>query len=219
MNRLLIVLALLLPTTAIAQGLSLDAPERAATNTVELRVGYDQAFVAQLGYARATSLFGHAVVLDADVTLPWDTLDAEDGRVRVGAAVSLLGSGRWNLRARLAPTLRATDNVIARFLGVGADLSVLGGYRGARWFIGAEAGLDAELATYIMPSDEYRTRVYDDAHEGWYSGSGGTLRYGLQVGATIGGGEISLRAGQMYTTARTPTLLPFFATLGYSHHW
>ena len=217
MNRMLVVVTLLFPATAIAE--RLDAAEREPANTAEIRVGYDQAFVAQLGYSRTTSLLGHAVVLDGEVTLPWDTPDVDDFRVRVGAAVPLLDSGRWSLRARVAPTVRGNDNATARLLGVGADLSVLGGYRASSWFIGAEAGLDAELATYIIPSDAYRMRVYDGAREGWYSATEGTLRYGLHAGATLGRGELSLRVGQMYTTDLTPTLLPLFATAGYGRRW
>ena len=139
--------------------------------------------------------------------------------MRVGAAVSLLGERAWTLTARLAPTLRATDERVGKLIGLGADLSVVGGYAAARWFAGGEAGLDAALVTHVDHSDEYRMRVHADARDGWYSQLGGILRLGIVAGVSLGGGDLALRVGNTRKTNLDNTLLPFYATVGYGYRW
>lgn len=220
MIRTLAVLALVLASaTAHAQAPRLDAPGTAEVHAVHVGVGAEYAFVAEVGYGRAVQLLGRTVVLGGEVTVPWDTLDVDDVRIRAGAAISLLRPGRWRVLARIAPTVRGTKHAGGRLLGAGADLGVVGGYQSRRWFAGAELGLDAQASTYIFHSDEYLMRTYEGARDGWYLANSGILRAGVQIAVTSGRSDLGLRLGKSYTTELAPTLLPFYATLAYGRRW
>lgn len=190
-----------------------------ADGAVELRVGADDALVAELGYARAVPLLGRLAIVDGALEVPWDSLDAGDWRVRAGLALPLVGPGPWLVMARVAPTLRVTDNEVARLVGLGADLGLVAGYYAARWLAAAELGIDAELATHVTPSREYRMTVYDGAATGWYAAPGGIVRGGVQLGVRFGASDLTLRAGLRELTSGDQPALPLYATLGYARRW
>jgi hypothetical protein len=219
-RSVIVLLVLFAPATAVAQATRADllttSPD--AANAVELRAAADDAFVAEVAYARAI----HAsipLVVDAQLDVPWAELDARDWRLRIGVTAPIAISGRWHVIPRLAPTLRASANDMASLLGVGVDVATLAGYFAPRWFIAAEVGFDADLASRVAPTSDYRMYVNDEAPTGWYSTLGGELRYGATFGTTFGANDLGLRAGMLLQSDGTPPTLPFYAVLSYARRW
>ncbi len=84
-----------------------------------------------------------------------------------------------------------------------------------RWFAGTEAGIDKNMATRITHTDWYRTYFYPDAKDGWYSGTGGTIHYGLTGGVTLGRTELMTRAGFLKTEQFNETVPPVYVNVGF----
>ena len=61
--------------------------------------------------------------------------------------------------------------------------------------------------------------IYADPQDGWYGNTGGTLRAGVQTGASFGGNDVILRAGRLVDIDGNSPLFPFYATLGYDRRW
>ncbi len=221
MIRAIVVLVLVLPSIARAQATRVDMIGAASTepNAVELRVGADDAFVAEVAYARALRVAGVRVVVGGQLDVPWAELDASDWRVRIGVAVPISVSSRWLVIPRIAPTVRGSANDTASLVGLGVDVSAAAGYFAPRWFASLEGGLDAELATRVAPTSAYQMHVYDRAETGWYSTPGGALRYGVVVGATRSANDFALRAGKLVMTDGDSPTLPFYALLSYARRW
>lgn len=208
-----------IPNVARAQEVNLASVydvERA--NRVTLRTGVEYGFVAGLGYARAVRLLGRPMLFTADANVPWAELDATDYRMRAGLLVPV-AFGPWKVAGVLAPALRATKTDLGRMTGVGADLSLTGGYYVRRWFLAAEAGFDWAITTHVAHGDLYRSKVYAEARDGWYAAPGGNLRYGLQAGASFGRHDLVLRVGQVRDLGGDPPLLPIYGTLAFVTRW
>lgn len=195
------------PVSVLALVLVLGSGAVRADDAVELRGGVDSAFVAEVDYAHSIG----PVVLDGELDVPWDTPDFGDWRIRAGISVPL--GERWRVVPRIAPTVRASSNTSANLVGIGADLSVVAGYVGRRWFAGGELGFDAEVATHVTPSASFKMTVFPGA-AGWYSALGGIARAGVVTGTTFGANQLELRIGPTFGT-----LLPAYATLGYARRF
>jgi hypothetical protein len=215
---LVVLLVLLAPPSARAQELNLATLDQ-GQNLVQVRTGAEYGFVASAGYARRLPLLGGQVVVHGDVTLPWAGLDLGDFRVRGGALVPVVGTGHWKLSGGLTPTLRGTKNESARMTGVGADLSVLGGFYSPRWLAAVELGFDWALSTYIAHTAAYRSTVYAGARDGWYTTPGGNVRAGLQGGVSFGRSDLILRVGLVRDITGAAPLLPFYGTLAFNTRW
>jgi hypothetical protein len=218
---LIAMLLVLVPATAHAQAARADllASSPSQSNDVELRVGAEDAFVAEVGYARAVAVGSLRLILDGQLDVPWAELDARDWRSRVGVSLPLAVHGRWHVIPRVAPTLRGSTNNSAKLVGLGIDVGTMAGYFAPRWFAGIEVGFDADLAAHIVPSTAYRMQVNDRASPGWYATPGGELRYGITLGATAGRNDFALRVGRLLSTdGETPTL-PFLAMLTFARRW
>lgn len=214
----MVLLALLAPVAAQAQEMNLGTLDE-ASNVVHVRTGAEYGFVASVGYGRVVPLFDRHLVLTADATLPWATLDASDYRLRVGAMMPVLGARRWKIAAAVAPTVRGNKNDISRMIDLGADLAVMGGYYARGWFAAGELGFDWALTTHVAHSDRYRQNVYAGARDGWYANPGGNIRAGAQGGAAFGRYDIVLRLGVVRDTAGDEPLLPFYGTLAVNAKW
>jgi hypothetical protein len=211
-------LCLLLPLAARAQDLNLGALDE-ASNVVHVRTGAEHGFVAGVGYARVVPLFARPLVVSADVSLPWASLDASDYRVRLGALAPVLEVRRWKLSGGVAPTLRGTETALNRMTNVGVDLAMIGGYYARRWFAAAELGFDWALSTRVAHNDSYRALVYPAARDGWYANPGGNARAGGQSGVSFGRYDVVLRAGLVRDVRGEVPLLPFYATLSMNARW
>ena len=207
------------PLAARAQEVNLSRLDDEPANRVHVRTGAEYGFVAGVGYARTVSVLDRRLLVTGDVTLPWAGLDASDYRVRVGALVPIVGSGRWKLAGTFAPTARGTENVSGRMTSLGTDLGVQGGFYARHWFVAGEAGFDWIMTTHVAHSDQYRETVYEGARDGWYAMSGGNIRYGLQAGASFGRHDLVLRAGKMVDVGGAPPMLPFYGTLTLDTRW
>jgi hypothetical protein len=209
---------LLLPLAARAQELNLGALDE-TTNVVHVRTGAEHGFVAGVGYARVVPFFARALIVSADVSLPWASLDASDYRVRLGALAPVVDRGRWKLSGGVAPTLRGTETPLNRMTNVGVDLALVGGYYARRWFTAGEVGFDWALSTHVTHNETYRALVYPEARDGWYANAGGNGRAGAQGGLSFGRYDVVLRAGLVRDVAGEAPLLPFYGTLAVNARW
>lgn len=208
-----------LPGAARAQEVNLAAVADGGANRVYLRTGAEFGFVAGVGYVRTVDVLGRNLLVGADLTAPWASPDASDYRGRLSALVPIVELRRWRLAGSLAPTVRRTNNDVARMTSAGVDLGVVGGYYRPHWFVAGEAGFDWAMSTHVAHGDEYRSSVYAGARDGWYANPGGNLRYGAQTGATFGRHELALRLGQLIDVAGEAPLLPFYGTVSFATRW
>jgi hypothetical protein len=216
MKRLVLLAALAPSTTALADtNLATTSTDR--PHIISVRTGLDHALTGQLGYDHVLApraLGGRLLILGADLTMPWARPDLGDLALRLGATMPLVESGSWKLAARLGPTVRTTDNALARMVAVGADAELVGGYYRRRGFVAAEAGIDWAAATHITNSDAYKMNVYPDAQDGWYRSTGGTIRAGVQGGLSLSSYDIVLRVGRPIAIDLDAQTIPFYAMLG-----
>lgn len=176
--------------------------------------GLDPAFFPSVGYARATSVFGHPVQLGVDGGIVAAELDAHDFRGRVHLLTSIVNWRSLHFTGSTALIARGTDNTIYSGYNFGADVTCgLGLYRKG-WFLSAEFGIDKSGATRIEHSEWYRTYFYPDAMDGWYRAPGGTIHYGLSVGVTVGRTELLARFGQRRTEEFNELMPPMYVSLG-----
>lgn len=205
--------------SARAQEVNLATLDDGPANRVHVRTGAEHGFVAGVGYARAISVLGRPVLLSGDLTVPWAQVDASDYRLRAGALVPIVGSRRWRLAGSLAPTLKGTRNDTGRMTSVGADLGLTGGFYARRWFVASELGFDWAMSTHVDHNTRYRTVVFADARDGWYSNPGGNYRAGLQGGASFGRHDLVLRLGAIREVSGEAPMLPFYGTLTFDTRW
>lgn len=186
----------------------------AERNRVYTAFGLDPALVSTVGYGRVVPVRGHDVQLTGDVGVVTARMDTRDFRARLGAQTSLV---RWrSVHATGTATFitRGTSNAIYEGFNFGADVTgTLGVYR-RRWFAAGEAGKDKAIITHIRHSDWYRETYYADAKDGWYLDAGGTERFGLASGVTIGRTEIVGRAGWHQSERGRALAAPVYASLG-----
>jgi hypothetical protein len=205
---------LLLQTAARAQDVT-PFPT-AASNAVSLSGGLDSALVAQLDYTRKWTLdsWSAPILLKARVQAPVFGFDLNDSLLGVGVRSALFEWGGWKLQLGLEPHLRNAQNPLFTAHTLGLALLVAPGYQSETWGVQLELGYERALWTHLRHSAQYRTLVYTDAKDGWYSGSAGTFRGGFGAGLRLGSFELSTHAGAVSNFGVMPLSLPFYATLG-----
>lgn len=199
--------------TAHAQAFSrLESGQQAVT----AQTGLESGVVTSVGYAAGLRVdkIDRTLMPFAQATLAVAKPDLHDYAFKVGAQISVVSIGWFDLSAQLAFGVAGTDNGIYSGTALRTDLVLLAGHYGRRWFAVAEAGYDRSWLTYIENSDWYRTNIYPDARDGWYEGTGGILHAGAKGGVTVGRLELVLRAGVNKTETLQNLDLPFYATLG-----
>jgi hypothetical protein len=212
----LFVALLALCGTARAQSFSrLEAGEQ----TVTAETGLQSGIVTSLGYARGLRLgVGdrtlRTLIPFAQASLAVAKPDLHDYAFRVGSQISVVSVGWFDLSTQVAFGVAGTENGIYNGTALRTELALLAGHYGRRWFAVAEAGWARAWLTYIENGDWYRTNIYPDARDGWYSGTGGILHGGAKGGVTVGTVEFVLRAGVNKTETLQALDLPFYATVG-----
>jgi hypothetical protein len=199
--------------TARAQSFSrLEAGEQ----TVTAETGLQSGIVTSLGYARGLRLgvLDRTLIPFAQASLDVAKPDLHDYAFRVGSQISVVSIGWFDLSTQLAFGVAGTENGIYTGTALRTELGLLAGHYGRRWFAVAEAGWARAWLTYIQNGDWYRTNIYPDARDGWYSGTGGILHAGAKGGVTVGTVEFVLRAGVNKTETLQDLDLPFYATVG-----
>jgi hypothetical protein len=207
------VLALAGAASTPAQELNLATTSTARPSIVEVRTGFDHAFLGGLGYRRVLAWGDQQLFLGGDAALPWARLDLRDYRLRATAGLPL-GGQHWKVAGWLSPTLRGTRNAASDMAALGVDVRLTGGYYARRCFLTAEAGLDWAAATHITFSHAYRSRVHSGAKDGWYRYPGGTVYGGLQAGVSFSSFDVIVRAGHPRTFALEQQTVPFYVTVG-----
>ena len=199
---------------AAAQVVGLLGAEPGEQLSLAVMGGAEYGFVVGVGAAwRLRHGEGSALVF-ADVAAPWAAFDVRDYRGRVGMVVPVVVTDRWRLAGRGTAIARGISNDLARLTGVAADVGLLGGWYGSRWYVAAEAGYDWSVATYVSHSALYRATNYADARSGWYRGVGGNGYAGAIVGRVLGSVGVELRVGHARDARGNAQLLPFYATVG-----
>jgi len=209
----LFVALLALCGTARAQSFSrLEAGEQ----TVTAETGLESGLVTSLGYARGLRLapLDRTLIPFAQASLDVAKPDLHDYAFRVGSQISVVSVGWFDLSTQVAVGVAGTENGIYTGTALRTELALLAGHYGRRWFAVAEAGWARAWLTYIENGDWYRTNIYPDARDGWYSGTGGILHAGAKGGVTVGTLEFVLRAGVNKTETLRNLDLPFYATVG-----
>jgi hypothetical protein len=213
-RALLVLAACVLAVPAAAQSINFGARPAERANELHFAVGLENAFVGTVGYSHGVSLLDHAIVLTADVALPWASFDLADFRLRMGALVPLAGKGSWKLTGKVLPVLRSTQNEINRMTNLGLDAGLVAGYYAQRWFIAAEAGLDWSAATYIQHSELYRQTGYAGAKDAWYSTTAANGYAGLLGGFSFERWDVVLRAGQTRDYRGKTPVIPLYVSAG-----
>ena len=209
----LFVALLALCGSARAQSFSrLEAGEQ----TVTAETGLQSGIVTSLGYARGlrVNVLDRTLMPFAQASLAVAKPDLHDYAFRVGSQISVVSIGWFDLSTQIAVGVAGTENGIYSGTALRSELALLAGHYGRRWFAVAEAGWGRAWLTYIQNGDWYRTNIYPEARDGWYSGTGGILHGGAKGGVTVGPVEFVLRAGVNKTEALRDLDLPFYATLG-----
>jgi hypothetical protein len=214
-----VVLALFAARPARAQEVNLANLDEGPANRVYLRTGAEWGFVAGAGYARSVSLGPRRLLLLGELTAPWARADLSDYQLRVGALVPIVAWRGWRLAGSLQPTLRRTENDVARMTSLGANAGVTGGYYATHWFLAGELGFDYALTTRITHTTLYRETVYQDARDGWYVNPGGNHRLGVQAGASFGRHDVVLRAGILRAMRGGMPMFPAYATVAFVTRW
>lgn len=185
-------------------------------NRVYTIAGLDPALVTSMGYGRVLSVVGHDFQFTADAGVATASLDVADFRARLGTQTTLLQWRSVNLTGGATFISRGTKNSIYRGFNFGSDISgTLGVYR-PRWFAASEVGFDKAIITHVTHTDWYRKNYYADAKDGWYLDAGGTYRYGIATGLSLGNTEVAARAGWLRTERFEAVTPPLYATLGVS---
>lgn len=177
--------------------------------------GLDPAFFPAVGYARATSVFGHPIQLGVDGGIVAAEMDTRDFRARLHLLTSIVSWRSLHLTGSTAFIARGTDNSVYRGYSFGADVTCGLGLHRAGWFLAAEFGIDKAGATHVKHSDWYRTYFYPGAKDGWYREPGGTIHYGLSAGVTIGKSELIARFGQVRTEEMNELTPPMYVSIGW----
>lgn len=185
-----------------------------ARNRTYATFGLDPAFVGTAGYGRVVRVKAHDFQLTGEAGIATAHVDVRDFRARLGVRTSI---ARWrsvHLTGSAGAIARGTDNSIYRGFNWGADVgTTLGVYR-RRWFAAGEASKDKAIITHLTMSDFYREHFYPDAKDGWYLDAGGTVRYGLTGGVSLGRYEVSGRAGWQRTEHWGALASPMYASVG-----
>lgn len=213
--RKVLMVAVLATGTAGAQEVNL-ARLGGEADRVSVRTGAEYGLVAGVGYSREVAALGRTMLLGADVTVPWAGLDTADWRLRASALWPFVNGERWKVAGTFAPTVRETTNDVARMTGLGVDVGAVGGWYAPGWFAALEAGVDAELTTYVANSERYRRIVYAGARDGWYAMPGGNFRVGLQGGLSFSRFELALRLGQLRSLGGDGPVFPLYGTLAWT---
>lgn len=174
--------------------------------------GLESAFAAGVGYGRIVRGSGWLSLVGGDLTMVM--VDANDYRLRLGATAALAEGSSWRLTARLFPLLRGAHNELSTLTSLGVESGLGGGYFGRHWFGAADLVLDLAAATHIVHTERYRTTIYADARDGWYSTTGARLVYGLYGGYSWRSVDLVLRAGQSRDLNLGVWYIPFYATVG-----
>lgn len=182
----------------------------------------DPTFAIAAGYAQSCELqaIDRNVTLTADITLPIFLVDLKHYRIKIGTRVPLLGSKNWNIINRFNIKNKGTDNIVYTGNVWSIEEGLLLGYFAGKWFVAGEVDYDKFLFTHLKHSNWYKENVYADAKDGWYTGTGGNIKLGMQAGYTFRNKiELSLGFGLSKTESlNDPVGLPFFMTIGFIYH-
>jgi hypothetical protein len=207
-----VALALLLGASSAHALGPLESTRADATRAVRLDTGIDQGLTAFAAYAHRLP-FVLPLALEVRAGLPLVAPDPIDSELSIGAEITWLTRGPWQLRHQLDLFERTTENSIFTAFEVGARTTLRGGYFAPGWFLAGELGWEQGFATYIAHGDWYRETAYPDAEDGWLANPAGILETGL-----VGGGQVTSRlllAGRLGLevdrTGRT-SFLPLVAT-------
>lgn len=175
-------------------------------------VGLDQGLIYSAGYAQR---FGRQpLVLTLGASLPSGRNWIDDFNVRLGLQVEVVRMGNWSATLKADGVLRRFENPYARLVNWGGTFGAVAGYYKPTWYVATELGFDKAIITHVRHS----TQMLDGLpglRNGWYIPTGGTFRYGLQAGASLGKTDLTLRAGRLLgQDVKTVPLLPIYAQLG-----
>lgn len=186
----------------------------AAPNRLYTALGFDPAMVTTVGYGRTVPFLGRRLQLSGDAGVGAAGLDLSDFRVRLQAHGSIVHWRSLHFTGSATFITRGTGNSIYRGLNFGSDFTGTVGIYRPRWFAAAEAGFDKAVITHITHTDWYRRHIFPDAKDGWYLNAGGTFRYGVISGITLGRFEVAVRFGGQQTEGFRELSSPLYVSLG-----
>jgi hypothetical protein len=154
------------------------------------------------------------LVLSADASIPMFLIDLKHFEINAAGRIGLFSLGPVSVANRLGVCAMITANDIFSGAELGVNESVLIGYLGENWHLAVEVEYDMNLLAYMAQTEEYKTLVYAGGKDGWYGGTGGRFKFGIQGGiAIIEGLSLNLRAGCTLTEKFNHYTIPFYVNL------
>jgi hypothetical protein len=213
MKYFILSVMLLIATNSRGQNLNWKMLEE-HRSTLQLNVGYDFAFSAELGFYHEVSLY-RPVLLGISVSLPMGTDLVDDLKVGLSSHVQVIESDGFAFTVKVASNFRRYQNEFVRSVGFGADFAGIAGYYSDTWHAAGEFGFDKAVTTNLIHSDSMK-RYYPQITDGWYVPTGGHYYYGIQAGKTLSDRlDLGLRLGA--TRAQLDdvnAVLPYYLQLG-----
>ena len=182
----------------------------------------DPTFAVVAGFARGFEIkaINRNLTVTADITLPIFLVDFKHYRIKIGSRVPLFDSKKWNIINRFSIKNKGTQNIIYSGNALSIEEGLLLGYFSKKWFAAGEVDYDKFILTHIEHSNWYRENVHPDAIDGWYGGTGGRIKIGLQSGYTFRNIiELALGLGMSRTESfNEPVGLPIFMSIAVNYH-
>ncbi|MEZ5012708.1 MAG: hypothetical protein R2794_00295 [Chitinophagales bacterium] len=203
-----------------AQYINWNTTDSTFDQWVSLSGSVENGVVFDAGYAHKLPVQKLPLFLDIHLmTLSGEDI-GDDMAITAGVQTLLVQHGYWGLSANGGFSLRRNENVFARMWAPGMYAGVAGGYYRTHFFLLAEVGIDASIATHIQHSEAYLGQ-YPDAVSGWYGPfPGGEWSFGITAGSSIHTLDISLSAGILRNMDITSIpLIPFYGKLGLAYRF
>ena len=186
MQRLITMTLTMLALAGSAQAQTVTRTNE-TSNKAYLRTGVEPTTMLTVGVQRSFRL----APLDRDITpyTEWGTSVVRPGwgnsELTVGATMVAVEYGRLKLVNRLFVTAGAVETINFDSKRFAVGDAIAAGFYDRIWFVAGTVEYEHNVINRIDHTDHYRTAFYEDAEDGWYSGAGGTVQFGIEGGVTL----------------------------------
>ncbi|MBS1543440.1 MAG: hypothetical protein JST14_07395 [Bacteroidetes bacterium] len=205
---------ILLPLTgAFAQTLNWHNIDGVKKNLVSVNAGWDYANTIGLAYTRVV-MTKMPIALSGQFSKPAGNDLLDDFKSKLGGQIRLITAGNFAVAASVYGNYRQYQSSMAKLQSFGCELTAIGGYYRAHWFLAMEFGFDKAIATRIRGSD-WMKQNFPSSKDGWYVPTAGNFLFALQAGGSIKNVDLFLRAGQVTDqNFKSSAQVPFMAQVG-----
>lgn len=155
------------------------------THRVIISTGIDPSWNASLCYQRNVgvnlSVLTAYAEWEASVVRPgirnWDA--------NLGAVIPLFNRNNFHLLTDPSVSMSRIETRNFNSFGVLAGNEIAAGFFKDESYFSFLFAYNQILASYLSPSDFYRTTFFEDAQRSWYSSTGGYFQFGISAGLTF----------------------------------